>query len=357
GGQEMPGRKWVSSVDKYRYSHNGHEREDAIFEGAQSAEYWMYDSRTLRRWNLDPIIKDWESPYACFAGNPIFYSDPLGLTATDPTDYKDEKGNTIHKTNDGLDRTIVIPDENRKAFDVAYEAAEKYGVTDYEPTNRRLGADYGQKEDVGYVRKAAQNAFLTSAQGAANGGNYRSGNQWAQPVTNAQATAFHLFYQWANGTGPNERTFDENSVMGYYLMQTPEVQSAVASLMKDPGSPGNYKTERFTRSLNKEGKVDYVKSFFEDVGSNPTRAFHGSFSGIVKVTKVTQLGNGSTAIDIIVTMHDNMTAMSGSRLPPPVGYGPEGSVFNQEYPNGFKGPLKTIVIDYKVKKTLTTIKQ
>ncbi|MCA6444915.1 MAG: hypothetical protein IM600_15915, partial [Bacteroidetes bacterium] len=47
GGQEMPGRKWVSSVDKYRYSHNGHEREDAIFEGAQSAEYWMYDSRTL----------------------------------------------------------------------------------------------------------------------------------------------------------------------------------------------------------------------------------------------------------------------------------------------------------------------
>ncbi|MFN7910307.1 MAG: hypothetical protein ACK5QC_00685 [Bacteroidota bacterium] len=79
GGQKMPGRTWTSSPDKYRYTHNGHEREDAIFEGAQSAEYWMYDSRIIRRWNVDPITDESLSPYACFANNPIYFADPDGL--------------------------------------------------------------------------------------------------------------------------------------------------------------------------------------------------------------------------------------------------------------------------------------
>ncbi|MCA6437934.1 MAG: hypothetical protein IM592_15735, partial [Bacteroidetes bacterium] len=46
-GMEMPGRKWTAS--NYRYSHNGHEKEEEIFSGAQSAEFWMYDSRIGRR--------------------------------------------------------------------------------------------------------------------------------------------------------------------------------------------------------------------------------------------------------------------------------------------------------------------
>jgi hypothetical protein len=83
GGQSMPGRTWQGG-DKYRYSHNGHEREDEVFTGAQSAEFWMYDSRILRRWEIDPIIKPWESPYACFSNDPIYHSDPNGLDSKDP---------------------------------------------------------------------------------------------------------------------------------------------------------------------------------------------------------------------------------------------------------------------------------
>ncbi|MCA6438169.1 MAG: hypothetical protein IM592_17045 [Bacteroidetes bacterium] len=73
----MPGRKWTAS--NYRYSHNGHEKEEEIFSGAQSAEFWMYDSRIGRRWELDPIQREYESPYACFSNNPIYFSDLLGL--------------------------------------------------------------------------------------------------------------------------------------------------------------------------------------------------------------------------------------------------------------------------------------
>ncbi len=39
----------------------------------------MYDSRIGRRWERDPVVKEWESPYAAFKNNPIQFADPLGL--------------------------------------------------------------------------------------------------------------------------------------------------------------------------------------------------------------------------------------------------------------------------------------
>ena len=78
----MPGRAFISIG--YPYAHNGQERNGSIFEGALSAENWMYDSRTLRRWEMDPMGYDWQSPYATFNGNPIYFSDPDGLYGDPP---------------------------------------------------------------------------------------------------------------------------------------------------------------------------------------------------------------------------------------------------------------------------------
>ncbi len=105
----MPGRQFVGTG--YKYGFNGQEKDDEV-AGAGSvntAEYWEYDSRIGRRWNKDPIVKPWESSYACFANNPIYFSDILGLTPTDPPKigYVDpETGNTWSK--DGW----VLPDIN-----------------------------------------------------------------------------------------------------------------------------------------------------------------------------------------------------------------------------------------------------
>ena len=41
----------------YRYGFNTQEKDDDVFIGAYTAEYWEYDSRLGRRWNLDPIVK------------------------------------------------------------------------------------------------------------------------------------------------------------------------------------------------------------------------------------------------------------------------------------------------------------
>lgn len=64
----------------YSYGMNTQEKDDEIYgEGnSYSAEYWQYDARLGRRWNVDPVVKSHESPYAAFANNPISLVDIYG---------------------------------------------------------------------------------------------------------------------------------------------------------------------------------------------------------------------------------------------------------------------------------------
>ena len=77
----MPRRNYqFSSTSKYRYSINGQEKESDLNENITAAEFWEYDARIIRRWNIDPKPIMGVSPYSAFSNNPIFYCDPLGDT-------------------------------------------------------------------------------------------------------------------------------------------------------------------------------------------------------------------------------------------------------------------------------------
>lgn len=79
----MPGRTLNSS--SYRYgAANGQEKSTEINENSYTADYWQYDARIVRRWNPDPVFKEYESPYAAFANNPIWIMDPNGADSTKP---------------------------------------------------------------------------------------------------------------------------------------------------------------------------------------------------------------------------------------------------------------------------------
>ncbi|MBW7869184.1 MAG: hypothetical protein H3C31_12780, partial [Brumimicrobium sp.] len=54
-----------------------------------TAEFWEYSPRLGKRWNIDPVVKPHESPYAAFANNPIWFVDPNGAD----TSFFDDKGN------------------------------------------------------------------------------------------------------------------------------------------------------------------------------------------------------------------------------------------------------------------------
>lgn len=81
-GQAMPGKKF--NPGDYKFGMNGQEKDVEIGEGIYGAEYWEYDSRLGRRWNTDPVVYPFESPYATFHNNPIYWSDPLGADGEGP---------------------------------------------------------------------------------------------------------------------------------------------------------------------------------------------------------------------------------------------------------------------------------
>ena len=76
-----------ANVGNYRFGFNGQERSDEIKGPGNSytAQFWEYDPRIGKRWNLDPKPNVWESPYLCFSDNPIYFSDIKGDSAIVPT--------------------------------------------------------------------------------------------------------------------------------------------------------------------------------------------------------------------------------------------------------------------------------
>ena len=78
----MPGRKHSIANTNYRYGFNGQEKSDEIAPNTTTALFWEYDSRIVRRWNVDPVADKfpWQSSYSTMDNNPILKNDPTGET-------------------------------------------------------------------------------------------------------------------------------------------------------------------------------------------------------------------------------------------------------------------------------------
>ncbi len=90
----MKSTQYISNsyTSEYQFGFNGQEKDQEIYnnQSTTTAESWEYDGRILRRWNVDPVIKESESPYLCFSGNPIYYVDPSGSDAVETVDKKNK---------------------------------------------------------------------------------------------------------------------------------------------------------------------------------------------------------------------------------------------------------------------------
>ena len=67
----------------YSFGFNSQEKDDEVYGStgtSYTAQFWQYDSRLGRRWNLDPKPNPSISQYATFNLNPIMFSDILGDT-------------------------------------------------------------------------------------------------------------------------------------------------------------------------------------------------------------------------------------------------------------------------------------
>ncbi len=112
----------------YRFLFGSYEADNEIHSSngaSYTAQFWQYDSRVGRRWNMDPKPNPSISQYATFALNPIVYSDALGDSIGVPKKLfngdvinqeawntfsqgiYDVTGITLNQPNEG-DRTLTI---------------------------------------------------------------------------------------------------------------------------------------------------------------------------------------------------------------------------------------------------------
>ena len=106
-GMLEPGRQY-STGTQYKFGFNGQEKSEEIAPNTTTAEYWEYDARIGRRWNVDPVVKTSESPYLCFSGSPILLGDPLGNTP-DWTKKSNADGSTQYKWDDNATNPATKP--------------------------------------------------------------------------------------------------------------------------------------------------------------------------------------------------------------------------------------------------------
>jgi len=91
--------------DAYRFGFNGQMKtnEWAGTGNHNTAQFWEYDTRTGRRFNLDPVDQISKSNYAVLALSPISHIDPLGNNEDNIEVDDKEKTYRVTKTDDPYD--------------------------------------------------------------------------------------------------------------------------------------------------------------------------------------------------------------------------------------------------------------
>lgn len=123
-GSPLLGRSYEADTSNgYRFGMNRQEKDNEIIDGAYSAEYWEYDSRLGRRWNLDLKPNPSISAYACYANNPILYVDNGGDTITIPNPADRE---LVLKMINSRARGFFGINEKGQLYIITKEGAEGY---------------------------------------------------------------------------------------------------------------------------------------------------------------------------------------------------------------------------------------
>jgi len=128
-GSIIPGRTYSAGGKNYRYGFNSQEQDNEVSGTGNhnTAEFWEYDTRLGRRWNLDPVSKTWQSDYSSLSNDPINKIDPNG-----DDDYFNSQGKFVRHTNTNVNYIRVITDKgNLLLTDVNLNSA----------TNRRTVAN------------------------------------------------------------------------------------------------------------------------------------------------------------------------------------------------------------------------
>jgi hypothetical protein len=133
-GSIMEGRSYEGDTSlKYRFGFNTQEIDDEVYGkgNVTAAEFWEYDSRLGRRWNMDIILKLNESPFATFSNNPVVFIDILGNT-----DFINTDGVWIGTDGDATKNITVVVTDYTLAKKIAKQSAKGNDYTTPIPNDK-----------------------------------------------------------------------------------------------------------------------------------------------------------------------------------------------------------------------------
>lgn len=168
-GSLMPGRSF--SGGEYRFGFNGQEKDNEVSGtgNTMTAEFWEYDSRLGRRWNLDPVDKPWMSSYHAFSNKPIWKIDPNG--ANDGIYLVDEETGNKTKVSDQGDKEgydiiytgKVNADGSMSAKNTSSTVLIDNGITEtLEKNGKKFDPEYRTYNFSDRTNRAVVNFMLTA---------------------------------------------------------------------------------------------------------------------------------------------------------------------------------------------------
>jgi uncharacterized protein (TIGR02594 family) len=249
-GVLLQNREFTSA--KYSYGWGSHEKVDEISGAGNhyTAEFWEYDPRTGRRWNIDPVYKHHLSNYSVMSGNPISRIDPNGANDGWIEDKKtgeltwDEKVNSqedFEKSGYDKDKFSYAGQELQRAWSLGSTAGlytQYYGpdgntaIYDYpmwvEQGRQHIGLTEGGNPTIqamidnmnaAFPRSDGKTPISSDAEPWCGVFVYDCLVNTGQPVTSNswQTPALNTFYSknWNEGTVLKTPTYGAIAVMSY----------------------------------------------------------------------------------------------------------------------------------------------
>ena len=147
-------------MDNYRFGFNGQEQDNEITGQTgthTTAMFWEYDARLGRRWNVDPVVKEFESPYLCFSGNPIWLVDIFGAD----TSFSDDEARNDFKTAYSEVSNKIIEQSNQ--IDMLQDDLVKEGITEEQKTEimGKLDVLYAEREQMYSVKESFDDIIVS----------------------------------------------------------------------------------------------------------------------------------------------------------------------------------------------------
>jgi len=198
-----------SDLGKYRFRFNGQEKDDEVAGtgNTMTAEFWEYDSRLGRRWNVDSVKKAWRSNYHAFGNKSILNVDPNDDNAGK---YYDQNGNEVGDDHENDEKSHVVTD-SEEASNLRTNT-----LNNINPEKGKVKSDfellsYSVRQQMGKAIEASNSPTIDDA----TGGFHEEGGAWGVTGDGLQKAIPAV-------PGPYANPSEVSATMNPLLPQNPE---------------------------------------------------------------------------------------------------------------------------------------